>query len=159
MTKYRTMFTYLFGAGCGIAYVYILAQLFGRVLVPNPINQWLIDKLARTGHEVEYKVAIYSHDFLIYFIVAVPFAVLLSRLPPKNNWKYLLVALATSLVIQYWGPITDLAVLTRLAGMWQFYVGLAMSTLSLPLAFAAVSAISKKGATPADVSIKNTNIE
>jgi hypothetical protein len=159
MTKYRTVSAYLLGVGCGVAYIYILAELFGRVLVPNPINQWLIEKFARAGHDVEYNIAVYSHDFLIYFIVAIPFAVVLSRLPPKNSWKYLFVALATSLVLQYWVPITDLAALARLAELWQFYVGLAMSILGLPLAFAAVSAVSKKDTIPTKVRIENTDIE
>jgi len=159
MTKYRTVFAYLTGVGCGVAYIYILAQLFGRVLVPNPVNLWLLEKLAKTGHEVEYKIAIYSHDFLIYVIVAVPFAVVLSRLPPKNSWKYLLVALATSLVLQYWAPITDPTALANLAKLWQFYVGLGISIVGLPLAFAAVSAVSNKRLAPKKERTANTGIE
>ena len=159
MRKYRTAFAYLIGIGCGVAYIYILAQLFGRVLVRNPINQWLIEKLAKTGHDVGYNIAIYSHDFLVYLIVALPFAVVLSRLPPRNSWKYLLVALATSLVLQYWVPITDPSALIRLAELWQFYIGLGMSILGLPFAFAAVSVVSRKGTTPTEVGITNTGIQ
>ena len=147
MRNRRKALAYLIGAGCGFAYTYILVQLFGRVLVFNPINEWLLENLARAGHEVGYRIAIYSHDFLIYIIVAIPFAVVLSRLPPKNNWMYLLVALATSLVVQYGVLFSDLSRLISVAGHWQFYVGLGMSILGLPLAFAAVTALSKDEAT------------
>ena len=159
MTKYRTVFACLTGVGCGVAYIYILAQLFGRVLVRNPIHLWLLERLAKTGHEAEYKIAVYLHDFLIYFIVAVPFAVVLSRLPPINSWKYLHVALATSLVLQYWGPITDPAALANLAELWQFYVGLGISILGLPLAFAAASAVNNRVIAPRKERTANIGIE
>ena len=135
----------MIAVGCGATYVYVLSLIFGRLLVPNPINQWLIEKLARTGHEFEYSIAIYLHDFLIYVIVALPLALVLSRLPPKNDWKYLFTALAASLVPQYWVLIFEPSRLIRLAEHWQFYVGLAMSIFGLSLAFTAVSVLAKNG--------------
>ena len=145
MSTRGTAIAYLIGVGCGATYGYLLSEIFGRLLVPNPINQWLIEKLARTGHEVAYTIAIYTHDFLIYLIVALPVAFVLSRLPPKYSWKYLSVALGTLLVLIYWPLILEPSRLIRLADNWRSYVGLGMYILALPLAFVAVSVLSKNG--------------
>jgi len=139
----RTSTAFLISVGCGTAYIYVLSEIFGRLLVPNPINQWLIEKLARTGHETEYRLAIYTHDFLIYLIIAFPVAFALSRLPPKYSWKYLFAALGTSLALQYWPLVWEPSRLLSLAEHWQFYVGLAMSTFALPIAYAAISMLGK----------------
>jgi hypothetical protein len=133
----------LVAVGCGLVYIFILEQVFGRLLVPNPINHWLIENLANTGHEVEYRIAVYAHDFLIYIVVAIPVAVVLARLRPINSWRCLLVALGTSLMVQYWDLITDPAGLINLAKYWHFYVGLGISVFALPLTFTAVTAVGK----------------
>ena len=135
--------------GCGLVYIFMLAQVFGLLLVPNPINHWLTENLANTGHEVEYRIAVYAHDFLVYIIVAIPVAVVLARLRPINSWRYLLVALGASLMVQYWDLITDPAGLINLAKYWHFYVGLGISAFALPLTFAAVASVGKHCA-PAD---------
>lgn len=134
---------YLIGVGCGAAYIYVLSEIFGRLLVPNPFNQWLIENLAKTGHEVEYRIVIYTQDFFIYLIVALPVAFVLSRLPPKYSWKYLFAALGTSLALQYWPIIIEPARLIGVVNHWQFYVGLGMSIIALPLTFAVVYVLGK----------------
>lgn len=143
MNSRRTVLSYLIGIGCGYVYIYILAKLFGQVLNPNPINQWLLEYLAKAGHEVGYFVAIYAHDVLLYIIVAIPFALLLSRLPPKNEWKYLFVALATSLVVPNWILFAEPSRLAILAEHLPFYVGTVISILGLPIAFAIVTTLSR----------------
>ncbi len=145
MTINRKGLAYLIGAACGALYIVVVVEVFGRILVPNPINQWLIESLARTNRENEYRLAIYTHDFLICLIIALPVAFALSRLSPKYSWKYLFTALGTSLSLQYWPLIWEPSRLQGVAGHWQFYVGLGMSTLALPIAFAAVSRLGKTG--------------
>lgn len=151
MRKSQIALAYLISVGCGATYIYVLSLIFGRLLIPNPINQWLIEKLVRTGREFEYYVAIYSHDFLIYVIVAMPLALVLCRLQPKNSWRYLFTAVATSWLLQYWPLIVEpsrLMTILKWAGHWKTYAGLAMSILPLPLAFAVVSRYGKcKGPT------------
>jgi hypothetical protein len=156
MRNRSSALSFLIGVGCGLGYIFILAQLFGRLLVPNPINHWLNQKLASTGHEVEYRIAVYAHDFLIYIIVAIPVALVLARLRPINSWKYLLVALGTSLIVQYWDLITDPSGLINLARHWHFYVGLGISVFALPLTFAAVIAVGKHRAPAAPDTVTRT---
>jgi hypothetical protein len=71
----------------------------------------------------------------------------LSHLQPKKSWRYLLTAVATSWLLQYWPLIVEpsrLMTLLKWAGHWKTYVGLAMSILALPLAFAAVTRYGKR---------------
>ncbi len=147
MSKRLTAISYAAAVACGAVYIFVLAEVFGRLLVSNPVNRWLIEKLAKTGHEVEYNAAIYSHDLFVYVLIALPLAILLSLLPPRNNWKYLLAALATSIILQYWAPITDPSVLPHLGKHWRFYVGLGISLLGFPLAYSAVLAVRKRTTT------------
>ena len=146
MSKRLTALSYSAAVACGAMYSYVLSEAFGRLLVPNPLNRWLIENLAKTGHEAAYYVAIYSHDLLIYVLIALLFALLIALLPPRNSWKYLSVALATSLLLQYWPAISDPWPWITLSKNWRFYVGLCISMLGLPLAFSAVMAIRKRPA-------------
>ncbi len=149
MSKFVLMPGRIIAAGCGAAYSYVPSILFGRVLVSNPINLFLLEKLAKTGREFEYYLAIYALDFLLYVIVALPIAFAISRLPPKGNWSNLLIALAVSLAMHYWVPIVDLSSFVSLARHWQFYVELGFSVLALPLAFAVARALQRHSNSPA----------
>lgn len=149
MTIYGKSLAYLIAAGCGVIYIIAIVEIFGRVLVPNPINEWLIEKLATAGHGVAYTIAIYSHDFLIYIIVAVPFALMLSLLRPRYSWKYLIAALIASLAAHYWLPLTEPDRLMHLVQSWRFWVGLGMSVLGLPIAFVTMTLLGRRGTVPA----------
>ena len=146
MSKRINAIYYSTAVACGAVYVFILGEIFGRLLVPNPVNLWLIEKLAKTGRNAEYNAIVYLHDLLIFILIALPFTLLLAMLPPRNSWKYLLIALATSLALQYWPAITDYSVLTSLGKLWQFYVGLGISLLGFPLAFSIVLVVRKRAA-------------
>ena len=147
---YQKGLAHLMAAVCGAVYIVVVAEVFGRILVPNPINQWLIESLARTGYEKQYTIAIYTHDSLIYLIVALPVAFALSHFRPKYGWRYVFTALGTSLALQYWPLIWEPSRLQEFAGHWQFYLGLGMSTLALPIAFAVVSCLGKTGGSAAE---------
>jgi len=134
----------IIAAGCGAAYSYVLSILFGRVLMPNPINLFLLEKLAKNGREFEYYLAIYAHDFLLYVIAALPFAFVISRLPPIGNWSNLLIALTVSLALHYWAPIAALSSFVSLARHWQFYVELGFSVLALPIAFSVARSLRRR---------------
>jgi hypothetical protein len=152
MKQQRELIKLLAATLSGVAYIYVLSLMFGHVLVPNPINQWLIEDLAKTGNELGYNVAIYTHDLLVYVVVAIPFAVMLSRLPPKNAWKYLLFALGASLLSQYWILIAEPSRLVTLVEHWQFFVGLGISMTGLPIAFALITAFHRDSGPPSSES-------
>ena len=139
MSKFIARVPYLVAAAYGALSAIIGVAFWGVYVLNHPINDWLIANFAAKGQPIVYYTSIYIHDLLINVILALPVAVLLSRIPPRNNWRYLSVALATAVVLQYWGLFVDPVGLNVVLKAWSFYAGLLVSTVALPLAYVAVT--------------------
>lgn len=94
--------------------------------------------LARQGHEIAYRLAIYTHDLVVNILLALPFAVLITTFKPRRSWVYLWIALGSSTLLLEWTLLTDLEWLMNVLRMWSFYAGAAVMFISLPLAYIAV---------------------
>ena len=125
-------------AGClGVLYAWIAIIFWRFYAVNSPMNGWLIDVFAVNGYRTLYRVAIGIHDVVVNIVVAAPFAALLMVRSSLNNWICAAVAGMTAVVFANWGTNWSVPLLTNVG----FLFGLAMTLLSLPIAFAGIRAI------------------
>ena len=99
MSRKLVILCYLAAAASGIFYAFVLAEFFGQFAHVNPVNLWLIENVARAGHDVVYSALISVHDLLVYILIALPLAWMLAVLPPRNSWRYIAIFVATSFVL------------------------------------------------------------
>jgi glycopeptide antibiotics resistance protein len=137
---------YIFSLIIGAFYAVVVSLFWGVYAVVNPLNDWLIEIFANQGRDTAYYFAIYSHDVIANILLALPFAFLISIIPPRRSWKLLGVALLTSLILLYWRIIFDFGSLFLLSKHWAFWTGLAMAIASPSLAFAAVVKFQQRAA-------------
>lgn len=140
MSNSRSKAPYYAAALAGAAHAFAAVFLWTFLAVSNPIIDWLLDSLARKGHEVTYRLAIYSHDLIVNVMLALPFAVFIAFLTPRRSWSYLWVALTVSVCLLNWSLLLDPGHFAIVLGLPSFYLGTLVMVLSLPLAFAAVIA-------------------
>jgi len=125
----------LAAAGIGIVYYWVAVLVWGFLGANNPINEMLLDAFVR--HEryiVTYRIIISLHDVVVNVLVALPFAAIFRWIPPLRNWTYVLLGAATIVIATY--ASTNLQGLPLLLRSWNFWLGLAITALSLPVAFA-----------------------
>ena len=101
----------------------------------SPVNEFLLERFARQGHDISYRISIIAHDALVNVLLAAPFAIAFAAIRPLNNWSCVLVAVATAFVGTYW--TVELSSLPLLIKSWSFWAGVSMSIASLPLAYIA----------------------
>ncbi len=135
-------FKYLIAALIGAAHSWLAVVFWGRYAINNPINDWLLEVFAKKGHSALYYISIYTHDFIVNVLLATPAALALVVLVGSDNWRALAVAVATAIFVGYWGM--ELSSLPMLIRSWGFWVGLAMSLFSLPIAFATIRAFRRQ---------------
>ena len=138
---------YLVAALVGISHAVLISNFWGFFVPRNPINEWLLDLLARHGHETAYRLAIYTHDLIFNFLLALPFAFLVATLKPRYSWVYLWISFSASTLLLEWHLLTDPEWLMSVLRMWSFYAGTAVMLVSLPLAFSAVVTHQRRRAT------------
>ena len=135
MSSVATKAPYLLAIACGALLAYLGTAFWGIYVVVNPINDWLIENLATQGRTLAYYLFAYSHDIIVSIIFAIPFAYLLSRIPPRYAWRYVWIAVVTALVLQYWRVFADPIGLKVILRAYSFYIGVLISTFTLPAAF------------------------
>lgn len=125
--------TYAIAAACGLAYVWILSALYGYAATSHPLNDWLIDVLARRGHDTSYLVAITAHDLIVNVVLAIPFVLSVAWLRPRGIWQHLSVMWLAAVVLVNWPLIIDPG---RLESAFRYGTqGLVLSIVPLPLTF------------------------
>ena len=128
----------IFVAAClGVLYACIAINFWSVYAANNPVSVWLINALSANGHEMAYRVAIGIHDMIVNIVAAAPFAAVLLIRSSLNNWTCAAVAGAAAVVFGYWDTNWSVSLLTSMG----FWFGLAMTLLSLPIAFAGFRAI------------------
>ncbi len=137
----RTATTQFFLAGAiGIAHASISAFLWPYFIPVSPIDDWLISVLGAQGSTTAFHIAAYATDLAVFVLRATPFAYLVSLLRPNNSWKLLWIALAASTSVLFaLIAVESPEVIVIITETWLFFVvGMAIFTISLPLAFVAV---------------------
>ena len=129
-----TLWSLLASAAIGLAYYWTAAYTWGIYAAGNPINDALLDVLARHGHLVAYRVSISVHDVIVNMLLALPFAAALCLFRALRSWAHAALATTASLIAGY-GAI-DWESLQFLLPHWTFWLGFLMAALSLPAAFA-----------------------
>ncbi len=123
----------------GAFYSWVAVEFWASYSIASPFGVWLRTVLSPAEHPSLHLVAIYSHDALVNVLLAIPFAAVLLLFTRLRSWGCLAAAVAGALVMGYrdleWLTLTDLA---PHVGFW---VGLAMTALSLPLAFLGVKGV------------------
>lgn len=133
---------YLVAALIGAAYSWLAVAFWGRYSMNNPINDWLLEVLAKQGHNISYYLSIYTHDVLLNVLLAAPAAIALVAFKESDNWNCVLVAVAAAVIVGYWGM--EMSSLPLLFRSWGFWAGLAMTLFSLPVAFTAIRVFRKQ---------------
>jgi hypothetical protein len=128
----------MLASGIGFVYAFVAVYFWSVYPNVNKLQDWLLDVLARQGHNVAYKLTIYSHDLAANILLALPFAYLVSLIPPKRSWRLLSTALATSLILVYWQNLVDPDSLVVLSRYWQFWLGIGIQIIALLAAFSIV---------------------
>ena len=135
MPKFIARVPYLVAAVYGAFLAIFGVAFWGLYVLNHPIQDWLLATFATKGQPVAYYVSLYIHDLVVNVVLALPIAYLLSRISPQNSWRYLWAAVATAVLLQYWGVFADPIALDIILKAWSFYAGLLVSTLALPLAY------------------------
>jgi small basic protein len=134
--KRSAWLNYFLAAAIGVGYAYLAAYFWAYYVFDNPINNWLLDAYAKQGRETTYYTAIYSHDFIVNFLIAIPFAIVVANLVPNSFWPYLGVALTGSLAVLYGGALLNADFWTILFTSKHAWASPLISFLTLPAAFA-----------------------
>ena len=146
MFKQIEKMPYIASGLCGVVYAVIGVAFWGVYPIISPVNDFLLAALIKGGRPTAYYLSIYSHDLAVNVLLAMPFALFISKIAPEGSWKYVWMALGTALVLQYWRLFADPVGLKLILSAWKFYAGLFLSAISLPLAFLIVVRIRLPGA-------------
>ncbi len=144
MLEFIARVPYLVAAICGAFLAIFGVAFWGLYVLNHPINDWLLANFATKGKPLAYYLSIYSHDLAVNVVFALPFAYLLSRISPQKSWRYVWVALATAVVLQYWQLFVDPVGLNIILKAPSFYAGFFVSAVALPLAYFAVKKLRRK---------------
>ncbi len=137
--KNSSITKYLVAAFVGLAFSWYSVAFWIRYVVNHPIGDWLLDVLARQGHNGLYYLCIYTHDLIINIVLAVPAAIALTAFEGSNNWRCVMIASATVVIANYWDMVwSSLPTLVR---FWEFWYGFGVSILWVPIAFAFVKGV------------------
>lgn len=136
--------TYLSSAAIGAVHAVSAAVFWGYFPSHNPVFDWLIEVFAKTGFDVAFRIALYSHDLFVSTIIAIPFAALVSILIPKNAWKHLWVALATFTILINWSAFVAPQDFVHVLRLWSFYMGTLVTVCSVPLAYCIVLTVKSR---------------
>ena len=117
----------------GLAYIWLATAFWGRYVMNHPVNEFLLEVFARQGHRFLYGISILVHDVLINILLALPAALAFVSIKSLNNWKCVAVAVGTAFVGSYW--TVDPSSIPLLVQSGSFWVGISMSTFSLPVAY------------------------
>jgi hypothetical protein len=131
-------FRFFAAAVLGAAYLWSATTFWGFYAVANPISSFLMDALARNGHGLAYRVCISVHDIVVNIIVALPFAAVFTLSRGLRHWIYVVTAAVTAVVCSF-AFFTSWEGLPLILGSWGFWLGIGMTALSLPVAFALMS--------------------
>lgn len=126
---------YFAAVALGAAYALLATWFWAYYVIDHPINDWLLDTLARQGRESVYYFAIYVHDFVANILIALPFAIGIANLRPNNSWAYVGVALVSALIVGYWESVLDTGFWSMLFTYRGAWPGLLVFAFSLPGAF------------------------
>lgn len=125
-----------FGAAVlGAAFAYVAAYFWAYYVVENPINDYLLETLAKQGRRTEFLLATYAHDSVVNFLIAVPFAIGMANLPPGNKWGYLGIAVSSAFALAYGNALINIHFWQILFSSDHAWAGLLVFLLSLPAAY------------------------
>jgi hypothetical protein len=134
--KRTSLTAILLAALVGAFYSWVAIQFWASYSVASPFGDWLRTVLSPAQHRYLHLIAIYSHDVVLNVVLAIPFAAMLLLFTRRGSRGCLAAAVAGALVMGYrdldWRSLTELA---PFAGFW---MGIAMTVLSLPIALLAV---------------------
>jgi hypothetical protein len=126
----------------GVFYGWVALQFWASYSLNSPLLEWLRTTLPGREHHLLRVSLIYAHDVLLNLLLAVPFAAVFQVFSPLRRWRYVGVAVACALSMTFWGADwADVKALVTLAGFW---IPIAMTRLSLPLALLSVRAAASR---------------
>lgn len=115
----------------GAIYSWAAERFWGFYASNSPLNDWLLEAVAARGQGTLYRATMSVHDILVNVVFAIPFAALFVAFARLNRWRNLAVAALTAVVVAYSGTRSSVLLLSR----FSFWLGLALTFASLPLAF------------------------
>src|SRR5690606_26535957 len=136
-------------AGSGALFAVVLGAIWGYYAANHPFNGWLIDSLLKNGYVVAYYLTIYMHDFLLNAIIALPFAYVVARLRPRFSWQLLAAAVAVAVSVVYWPVFVRPRAALFVLADWRGLIPLVILVGSLPVGFAVLKLLSKRGSADA----------
>ena len=142
--KCRQWLPYLVAALLGAAFAYVGACFWAYYAVDNPINDYLLETLAKQSRRTEFLLTTYGHDFIVNFFIAVPFAIGLTNLPPGNKWGYLGIAVFSAFALAYWDALLNIQFWHILFDSEHAWAGLLVFVLSLPAAYVIATYLRKR---------------
>jgi hypothetical protein len=119
----------------GAAYLWCAITVWDFYAAANPVHTFLSDALARNGHRVAYRISISVHDIVLNIILALPFAAVFRVSRGLRHWGYVVIAAMAAVVCSF-AFFTSWEGLPLLLGSWRFWLGVGMTAVSLPVAFA-----------------------
>jgi hypothetical protein len=122
----------------GAAYLWSAVTFWGFYAVANPITPYLLDALARNGHGLAYSLSVSVHDIVVNIVIALPFAAVFMFFHSLRHWVYVVIAAVTAVACSF-AFFTSWEGLPLILSSWGFWLGVGMTALSLPLAFAVLS--------------------
>ena len=135
MSEFSSRVPYLSAAVVGAIHAAFAVAFWGYFPNHNPVFDWLIEVLAKQGHEIGFRIAVYALDLVVSVLIAIPFAILISTLNPKNEWKYLWVALAVFFCLLNWSAFVTPQDFVQVLKFWSYYIGTLVTVSSVPLAY------------------------
>jgi hypothetical protein len=99
----------------------------------NPIFNWLLDIFAVTDPAL-FKSAVWIHDILVRILSALPFAFLITRIPPDRRWTYLALAVLLIFTWQYRLVLFEIGLLEFAAHGNEALFGMIFTFVYLPVA-------------------------
>ena len=141
--------SFALAAGCGALFAVVLGAIWGYYAANHPFNAWLIESLLKNGDVVAYYLTIYTHDFLLNTIIALPFAYLVGRLRPRFSWQLLASAVIVAVGVIYSPVLVQPRSVLFALSDWRGLVPLLILVGSLPIGFAVLRLLSKRGSTDA----------
>ena len=113
-----------------------IAIIFWRAYDGSPINEYLLNIVAMRENHVWSLVVLYTHDMVINLLLALPFSLIFLIVRGLNDWKYLSIALFSSMLLSLWSIVSS-SVIPAFEESWVWF-GIGLSYLSLPIAFSIV---------------------
>lgn len=131
--------------GVAIAYYFVLAMFWGLFATYNPIFKWLLNTYAVTDPAL-FRLAVWSHDIVVNVLLALPFALLITKISPDRRWAYVALAVLLVFIGQYRLVLFDIGLLEFLVHSNDALFGMIFTLVCLPFALLLVTLVQRRRA-------------